>query len=158
MLVCALNGHQRSMEIDRFAMTLILLIPFEPNRTLISFSSPGNFIGNQDAAMRDTTIPQVVRALTGHPIEDIAVGCEYVLALDRVGNIWSWGANNEGQLGVGNINPQYIPVLVATVVGKNMSRISAGIIFSFNFENFFIFDFFPSLFLSSIYVFLYYTK
>ena len=110
--------------------------------------------------MRDTTIPQVVRALTGHPIEDIAVGCEYVLALDRVGNIWSWGANNEGQLGVGNINPQYIPVLVATVVGKNMSRISAGIIFSFNFEKILLLfhDFFPSLFLLSIYAFLYYIE
>lgn len=93
----------------------------------IPFNKPGNFIGNQDAGMRDTTIPQVVQALTGHPIEDIAVGCEHVLALDRVGNIWVWGANAEGQLGVGNINPQYVPVLVATLIGKNMRSISAGI-------------------------------
>ena len=93
---------------------------------MIKFLFSGNFIGNQDAAMRDTTIPQVVRALTGHPIEDIAVGCEYVLALDRIGNIWSWGANNEGQLGVGNINPQYVPCLVSSLIGKKMGQISAG--------------------------------
>ncbi|XP_066930429.1 probable E3 ubiquitin-protein ligase HERC1 [Clytia hemisphaerica] len=96
------------------------------NNGLVYTFGHGNFIGNQDAAMRDTTIPQVVRALTGHPIEDIAVGCEYVLAVDRIGNIWSWGANNEGQLGVGNINPQYVPCLVNSLIGKKMGQISAG--------------------------------
>lgn len=88
--------------------------------------------------MRDTSIPQVVQALTGHPIESIAVGCEFVLALDRVGNVWSWGANNEGQLGIGNINPQYIPSLLSKLIGKNMSRISAGTIFTILLYNIFL--------------------
>ena len=85
-----------------------------------------NYIGNQDAAMRDTSIPQVVQAFAGNPIEDIDASSEFILALDRNGDLWSWGINTEGQLGLGNINPQYVPCLVQKLVGKQMNRVTAG--------------------------------
>lgn len=91
-----------------------------------NFFISANFIGNQDAAIRDTSIPQVVQALTGNIIEDIDAGAEFILALDRTENLWSWGINTEGQLGVGNINPQYVPCFVSKLTAKQINRISAG--------------------------------
>ena len=76
--------------------------------------------------MKDTTIPQLVQPLTSHPVVDIAVGCEFVLALDNDHDLWSWGANAEGQLGLGNIDMQNIPCLVSATIDKNLNRVSAG--------------------------------
>ena len=67
-----------------------------------------------------------MQPLTHHPILDVAVGCEYTIALDHEHNLWSWGTNTDGQLGVGNINPQYIPCHVSSVVDKELTRVSAG--------------------------------
>ena len=88
----------------------------------------GNYIGNQDAAMSDTSIPQVVKGLNGHKIVDIAAGCEFVIALDSEQNVWSWGTNTEGQLGLGNLHPKIIPCMVNSLSGKNLARLAAGIL------------------------------
>ncbi len=45
------------------------------------------------------------------------------------GNIYAWGDNSDGQLGVGNTNPltQYYPTLVQPVAGlSNVIQISGG--------------------------------
>ena len=40
----------------------------------------------------------MVPSLEGLFIEDIAVGCEHVLALSSTGDIYAWGCNSEGQV------------------------------------------------------------
>uniref|UniRef100_A0A3P9K5B8 Uncharacterized protein n=1 Tax=Oryzias latipes TaxID=8090 RepID=A0A3P9K5B8_ORYLA len=42
--------------------------------------------------------PQVVPSLEGLFIDDIAVGCEHVLALSCTGDVYAWGFNSEGQV------------------------------------------------------------
>uniref|UniRef100_A0A3Q2PGI9 Uncharacterized protein n=1 Tax=Fundulus heteroclitus TaxID=8078 RepID=A0A3Q2PGI9_FUNHE len=42
--------------------------------------------------------PQVVPSLEALFIDDVAVGCEHVLALASTGDVYAWGCNSEGQV------------------------------------------------------------
>ncbi|XP_041666433.1 probable E3 ubiquitin-protein ligase HERC1 isoform X2 [Cheilinus undulatus] len=83
-------------------------------------------IGLPDSMLKNKSCPQVVPSLEGLFIEDIAVGCEHVLALSSTGDVYAWGCNSEGQLGLGHANPMKEPTLVTALQGKNIRQISAG--------------------------------
>ncbi|XP_049908952.1 probable E3 ubiquitin-protein ligase HERC1 isoform X7 [Epinephelus moara] len=83
-------------------------------------------IGLPDSMLKNKSCPQVVPSLEGLFIEDIAVGCEHVLALSSTGDVYAWGCNSEGQLGLGHANPVKEPTLITTLQGKNIRQISAG--------------------------------
>ncbi|XP_074547318.1 putative E3 ubiquitin-protein ligase HERC1 isoform X2 [Halichoeres trimaculatus] len=83
-------------------------------------------IGLPDSMLKNKSCPQVVPSLEGLFIEDIAVGCEHVLALSSTGDVYAWGCNSEGQLGLGHSNPVKEPTLVTSLQGKNIRQISAG--------------------------------
>ena len=44
--------------------------------------------------------PRLVTALLRHPIAQLACRGAHVLALDAAGQVWAWGRNDDGQLGV----------------------------------------------------------
>ena len=44
------------------------------------------------------------------PIKTLAAGHSHVVALDRNGKVWTWGANGAGQLGNGQLTPSAVPV------------------------------------------------
>ncbi|XP_028827463.1 probable E3 ubiquitin-protein ligase HERC1 isoform X1 [Denticeps clupeoides] len=83
-------------------------------------------IGLPDSMLKHHNRPQVVPALEGVFVDDIAVGCEHVLALSSTGDIYAWGCNCEAQLGLGHANPVKEPVLVTAGRAKNIRQISAG--------------------------------
>ncbi|XP_037548156.1 probable E3 ubiquitin-protein ligase HERC1 [Nematolebias whitei] len=83
-------------------------------------------IGLPDSMLKNKSSPQVVPSLEGVFIEDIAVGCEHGLALSTTGDVYAWGCNSEGQLGLGHSNPVKEPALVTALQGKNIRQISAG--------------------------------
>ncbi|XP_056259324.1 probable E3 ubiquitin-protein ligase HERC1 isoform X6 [Seriola aureovittata] len=83
-------------------------------------------IGLPDSMLKNKSCPQVVPSLEGLFIEDIAVGCEHVLTLSSTGDVYAWGCNSEGQLGLGHSNPVKEPTLVTALQGKNIRQISAG--------------------------------
>ncbi|KAM9794366.1 putative E3 ubiquitin-protein ligase HERC1 isoform 3-T6 [Syngnathus typhle] len=83
-------------------------------------------IGLPDSMLKNKSCPQVVPALDGHFIEDVALGCEHVLALSSTGDVYTWGCNSDGQLGLGHSNPVKEPTLVTSLQGKNIRQISAG--------------------------------
>ncbi|KAJ8417270.1 hypothetical protein AAFF_G00284970 [Aldrovandia affinis] len=83
-------------------------------------------IGLPEGRARNHNRPQQVPALSGIFIEDIAVGAEHTLALSSVGDVYTWGSNSEGQLGLGHTNHVREPTLVSTLQGKNIHQISAG--------------------------------
>lgn len=59
----------------------------------------------------------------------IAAGGSHNLALCSDGTLAAWGANNEGQLGTGNIVPSTVPVAVnvsGALSGKTVVKIAAG--------------------------------
>ena len=62
-------------------------------------------------------------------IAALAAGHGHVLALDRDGNVWTWGANGAGQLGTGNLQDAAAPVKVTLPV--RVKQITAGDTHSF---------------------------
>ncbi|KAJ8286644.1 hypothetical protein GJAV_G00041500 [Gymnothorax javanicus] len=83
-------------------------------------------IGLPDSMLKNHNRPQVVPALEGVFVEDIAVGAEHILALSATGDVYAWGCNCEGQLGLGHASPVKEPTLVTALQGKNIQQISAG--------------------------------
>ncbi|KAM6984699.1 putative E3 ubiquitin-protein ligase HERC1 [Aplochiton taeniatus] len=83
-------------------------------------------IGLPDSMLKNHNRPQVVPALEGVFVEDMAVGCEHVLALSSTGDVYAWGCNCEGQLGLGHCNPVKEPTLITALQGKNIRQVSAG--------------------------------
>ncbi|XP_054612956.1 probable E3 ubiquitin-protein ligase HERC1 isoform X1 [Dunckerocampus dactyliophorus] len=83
-------------------------------------------IGLPDSMLKNRSCPQVVPALDGLFIENVALGCEHVLALSSTGDVYAWGCNSDGQLGLGHSNPVKEPTLVTALHGKNIRQISAG--------------------------------
>lgn len=62
------------------------------------------------------------------PITEISVGTKDVCALLEGGDLWCWGANDEGQMGVGSDEPWLSPTLVlsgVTDVGVGFEHICA---------------------------------
>lgn len=55
-------------------------------------------IGLPEHLLKNKSHPQVVPSLEGLFIDDIAVGCEHVLALSCTGDVYAWGFNSEGQV------------------------------------------------------------
>ncbi|XP_076880016.1 putative E3 ubiquitin-protein ligase HERC1 isoform X2 [Brachyhypopomus gauderio] len=83
-------------------------------------------IGLPEGRARNHNRPQQVPALVGVAIEDVAVGAEHTLALSSSGDVYAWGSNSEGQLGLGHTNHVREPTLISSLQGKNIQQISAG--------------------------------
>ncbi|XP_072428176.1 probable E3 ubiquitin-protein ligase HERC1 isoform X3 [Chiloscyllium punctatum] len=83
-------------------------------------------IGLPDSMLRNHNHPQQVPALEAVFVEDIAVGSEHTLALCSTGDMYAWGCNAEGQLGLNHTNQVKEPTLITALQGKNIRQISAG--------------------------------
>ncbi|XP_043542936.1 probable E3 ubiquitin-protein ligase HERC1 isoform X3 [Chiloscyllium plagiosum] len=83
-------------------------------------------IGLPDSMLRNHNRPQQVPALEAVFVEDIAVGSEHTLALCSTGDMYAWGCNAEGQLGLNHTNQVKEPTLITALQGKNIRQISAG--------------------------------
>ena len=58
-------------------------------------------------------VPTLITALNGKKIISIAAGDNHSLAMDDAFNVYSWGRNNYGQLGLGNITNRNTPIPVS---------------------------------------------
>ncbi|KAK7085896.1 putative E3 ubiquitin-protein ligase herc1 [Halocaridina rubra] len=83
-------------------------------------------IGQPESRTRGHNRPQQVPALVTHNVTDIAVGSEHTLALTSTADVFGWGMNSDGQLGLGHSSAVREPQIVRTLSGKGISQISAG--------------------------------
>lgn len=61
------------------------------------------------------------------PIIQVACGDSHSLALTKGGDVFSWGLNSHGQLGLGKmVSKQLTPVVVCALTGVAVTQISAG--------------------------------
>ncbi|KAJ8681467.1 hypothetical protein QAD02_017254 [Eretmocerus hayati] len=70
--------------------------------------------------------PRKVSALQGKKIACIATGSLHCVACSDKGEVYTWGDNDEGQLGDGTTHAQQSPRLVHALQGKNITRVACG--------------------------------
>ena len=107
---------------------LMLLLPFVAAANLPAVQS---FIAQQQESLSDSQMAALteegVRHLesSGQRVVQISTGTMHAAAIDGDGNLWTWGRNNVGQLGLGNTTNQSIPQKV-TDGAPTWKSVSAG--------------------------------
>ena len=84
-------------------------------------------IGQPEWRIRGHNRPQQVMALAGEFVESIMVGSEHTLALTADGNVWGWGSNSDGQLGLGHTGTVREPQLITALSGKQVKQVGVDI-------------------------------
>ncbi len=70
--------------------------------------------------------PVTVRIPKGVIVTSVRAGCDHSVALTSAGRVLSWGANNEGQLGIGNHAGHDRPVYAKLPKKTKISSVRAG--------------------------------
>ena len=74
----------------------------------------------------DCTEPRLVDGLASRPVAQVACGKSHSLALTAEGDVYSWGASDEGQLGTGRTAPAFVPRYLSALQGTPVAMISTG--------------------------------
>lgn len=70
--------------------------------------------------------PRRVTALQGKKVTSIACGSLHCVCCTDTGEVFTWGDNDEGQLGDGTTNAIQKPRLIASLQGKKVNRVACG--------------------------------
>uniref|UniRef100_A0A2K6KFN3 HECT and RLD domain containing E3 ubiquitin protein ligase 5 n=1 Tax=Rhinopithecus bieti TaxID=61621 RepID=A0A2K6KFN3_RHIBE len=73
-----------------------------------------------------TTTPQIVEHLAGVPLAQISAGEAHSMALTMSGNIYSWGKNEFGQLGLGHTESKDSPSLIEALDNQKVEFLACG--------------------------------
>ena len=74
----------------------------------------------------DRLTPTHLKALRSHEVRHIACGENHTVILTRAGGVFSFGANEFGQLGHGTNNHEIVPRKVLELMGSTISQIACG--------------------------------
>eukprot|EP00271_Cylindrocystis_brebissonii_P008505 TRINITY_DN22878_c0_g1_i1.p1 TRINITY_DN22878_c0_g1~~TRINITY_DN22878_c0_g1_i1.p1 ORF type:complete len:446 (+),score=66.57 TRINITY_DN22878_c0_g1_i1:322-1659(+) len=74
----------------------------------------------------DLFCPHPIKALNGLPIRQIACGDCHCLAITTDGEVYSWGRNQNGQLGLGTREDALVPQKVTFFEGRPVKMLAAG--------------------------------
>ncbi|KAI0228426.1 putative E3 ubiquitin-protein ligase HERC4 [Lamellibrachia satsuma] len=81
--------------------------------------------GSTDVIQSKT--PKLVRSLSSSVALQVVCGSQHTLALMRYGDVFAWGGNSYGQLGIGNVKDNvYDPQLLTGLRGLTLTRVAAG--------------------------------
>ena len=69
-------------------------------------------LGVQADAHKNNPRPSAIKSLIHEYVANIAAGTDFTLALTGAGNVYAWGENAHGQLGLGDKRCRFRPVLV----------------------------------------------
>ncbi|XP_037935505.1 probable E3 ubiquitin-protein ligase HERC2 [Teleopsis dalmanni] len=70
--------------------------------------------------------PKKISALQGRKIVSIATGSLHCVACSDTGEVYTWGDNDEGQLGDGTVSAIQRPRLVSALQGKHIVKVTCG--------------------------------
>jgi alpha-tubulin suppressor-like RCC1 family protein len=86
-----------------------------------------NVSGQLGLGDRDSrNVPERLIALDDVDIMQVAAGLSHSLALDTSGQVWAWGGNVQGQLGLGDNEPREEPTIVPFPSGVAITTVAAG--------------------------------
>lgn len=64
--------------------------------------------------------------VSSFPIIDAAIGGSFLIAIDSKCNVFSWGNNSNGELGLGDFECRDIPTMLTGFKGKKITKLAAG--------------------------------
>lgn len=88
-----------------------------------------DFESDYDSSSKISSIPPTVLPLSQlNPIKDICTGLHHSVLLTEKGEVFTFGSNQFGQLGVGDFQNRFVPtrVKVERIVNGHITQISAG--------------------------------
>ncbi|XP_065219285.1 RCC1 and BTB domain-containing protein 1-like isoform X4 [Planococcus citri] len=68
--------------------------------------------------------PKAISCLNGKKVKDFIIGEEFVIAVNEDGRLFSWGANDSGQLGLGNCGTTYTPTLISSLSSETITKVA----------------------------------
>eukprot|EP00743_Colponemidia_sp_Colp-15_P008722 GILK01009499.1.p1 GENE.GILK01009499.1~~GILK01009499.1.p1 ORF type:complete len:421 (-),score=31.77 GILK01009499.1:152-1375(-) len=71
---------------------------------------------------QDVSIPTIIRGIEDRVVRAIACGSKHSLAIDKKGELFSWGCGSDGQLGHGSKTSMLVPHKVNPANSRRMSR------------------------------------
>ncbi|KAJ0050779.1 hypothetical protein NL108_005906, partial [Boleophthalmus pectinirostris] len=81
-------------------------------------------LGTTETTVR---IPRLVKRLCDHRISQVTCGNQHCIALSRDGQLFTWGQNTSGQLGLGKGEPsKLLPQPLKSLAGIPLAQITAG--------------------------------
>jgi alpha-tubulin suppressor-like RCC1 family protein len=86
----------------------------------------GNGTTNQAGACFCNPVPGAVNMPAGVTFSAIGAGAYFGVGLDTTGKAWTWGYNQDGELGNGNTTSSTIPTAVSMPPGVTFSAIAPG--------------------------------
>lgn len=70
--------------------------------------------------------PKLIEAFCSKKIVDFAVGSFHCLAVTEDGELYSWGRNEQGQLGDTSCMARAEPTLISTIASKEITGVACG--------------------------------
>lgn len=70
--------------------------------------------------------PKIIETFCGKKIIDFAVGSVHCLAVTEDGEVYSWGRNEQGQLGDTSCIARAEPTLISSIAGKEITGVACG--------------------------------
>ncbi|XP_068720941.1 E3 ubiquitin-protein ligase HERC2-like [Montipora capricornis] len=70
--------------------------------------------------------PKVIEVFSGKKIVDVAVGSLHCLAVTEEGEVYSWGRNEQGQLGDTSNIARTVPTIINALDGKEIAGVACG--------------------------------
>ena len=70
--------------------------------------------------------PKVIEAFSGKKIVDVSVGSVHCLAATEDGEVYSWGRNEQGQLGDTSSIARTAPTVITALDSKEISGVACG--------------------------------
>uniref|UniRef100_A0AAY5EDU8 HECT domain-containing protein n=1 Tax=Electrophorus electricus TaxID=8005 RepID=A0AAY5EDU8_ELEEL len=81
-------------------------------------------LGTTEEAVR---VPRLIKKLCEHRISQVMCGNQHCIALSKDGQLFTWGQNSSGQLGLGKGEPSSVsPQPLKSLCGIPLAQISAG--------------------------------
>ncbi|KAG8134392.1 hypothetical protein E2320_007525 [Naja naja] len=123
LLILSTNGklseHDITTKTSQIRLHVVTIIPW-------LFQKNENGQLGLGKAMGYIKEPQLVQALEGIPLVNIAAGSAHSMVVSMFGTVYSWGKNMFGQLGLGDTEDRYIPTNVKALEQKKTVFISCG--------------------------------
>lgn len=104
----------------------------EGGTLLFSGATDWKLVGRKNADLPKSAntqwSPVRLEALKDVNIVGVNKGCAspFCLVIDEEGQVWAWGRNENGQLGLGNTKDKMVPTLVQELTGYNITEIATG--------------------------------